>query len=217
MSDQTRILVIGASGLIGRTFVNMHIDRALSILVRSAPGRVLPWRKVHVAHGNDWPKRIAAIKPDILVCAVGTTIKQAGSPVQFRAVDRDLVGACAIAARKAGARQMIAVSSVGASRRVDNLYLKTKGEMEAMVREQGFGRVDIFRPGLLTGPRRDTRRGEALAQRLAPFTDALMWGGLSRFRSMPHDVLARAMWAVTGASARGEFVHHHDEIRALAD
>lgn len=216
MSD-AKLLVIGASGLVGHRFVTMRIDQPLSILVRTAQNLLSPYVKMHIAHGDEWAKRIAAIRPDILVCAIGTTIKQVGGAVQFQAVDRDLVGACASAARRAGARQMIVISSVGANSRSHNFYLRTKGEMEAIVGEQGFARIDIFRPGLLIGSRQESRPGEAFAQRIAPMTDGLLLGSLRRYRSISADTLARAMWAVVGADDAGVFVHHHNEIRMLAD
>ena len=87
---------------------------------------------------------------DVLACALGTTWKKAGkSETDFRAVDQHLVLACARAAKDAGMRQMIAVSSVGADAMAKNFYLKVKGETEQGLGRIGLQRLDILRPGLL--------------------------------------------------------------------
>ena len=67
----------------------------------------------------------------------------------FRAVDQDLVVACGRAAKAAGIRQMIAISSVGADMMAKNFYLKVKGETEQALGRIGLQRLDVLRPGLL--------------------------------------------------------------------
>lgn len=144
-------------------------------------------------------------------------MKIAGSKAAFRAVDFDLVAAFAQAAKQAGARHMIAVSSVGASDKSANFYLKTKGEAETAMAQAGFDRVDFLRPGLLTGGERpESRPGESVAIMLAPLTDLLMVGGLSRYRSIPAPVVAQAIANLALAGGQGRHIHENDAIRALA-
>jgi uncharacterized protein YbjT (DUF2867 family) len=112
---------------------------------------------------------------------------------------------------------MIAVSSVGASASAGNFYLRTKGEAEAAMAQLRFERTDFLRPGLLTGSERpESRPGESMAILLAPFTDLLMVGGLSRYRSIPALLVAQAIVSLALAGGSGEHIHGNDAIRALA-
>lgn len=215
-----RIVIAGATGLVGKQLV---IDLAgqegieIHILVRRKPERVPEGVIVHEAATADWPTEVAAIKPDVAISCLGTTMNTAGSTEAFRAVDFDLVAAFAGSAKRAGARHMIAVSSVGASAKASNFYLKTKGEAEAAMAQLGFDRVDFLRPGLLTGGERpESRPGESVAIILSPLTDLLMVGGLSRYRSIPAQIVARAIASLTLAGGQGKHIHENDAIRALA-
>ena len=63
---------------------------------------------------------------DDAFCALGTTIKTAGSRAAFRRVDFGYVVAFARAARAAGARHFMLVSAIGASVRSALFYLPAK-------------------------------------------------------------------------------------------
>ena len=113
---------------------------------------------------------------------------------------------------------MIAVSSVGASSKASNFYLRTKGEVEDALRALGFDRLDLLRPGLLTGNRAGPPRlGEGIAMAAAPLTDALLHGSLRRYRSIPAERVAQAIARLAGERASGVYIHENDAIRALAD
>lgn len=215
MSDA---LLVGATGLVGGHVAAHYPPAKLTLLARrpAGPGASHPgWR---TAPTDRWEAAVGAARPTILISCLGTTIRAAGSQAAFRAVDHDLVLALAQAARAAGTRQMILVSSVGASARSRNFYLKTKGAVEQGLRALDFDRLDILRPGLLMGDREGpTRWGEGLAMIASPFTDALLHGGLRRYRSIPAATVARAIVALAGDRAPGVHIHENDDIRALAD
>jgi len=154
----------------------------------------------------------------VLVCALGTTWKQAGrDKAAFRAVDQELVLACARAAKAAGARQMIVVSSVGADPRSNNFYLAVKGEVEAQLARLGFSRLDVVRPGLLRGPREGERRiGERAAILASPVVDLLLHGQYRKYRSIKAERVAQAIIGLTQKKMPGRFVLDHDAIQRVA-
>lgn len=215
-----KVVIAGATGLVGKQLVvELAGQEAVQthIIVRRKPERVRAGVIVHQAPPVDWPAEVAVIKADVAISCLGTTMKIAGSKAAFRAVDFDLVAAFAQAAKQAGATHMIAVSSVGASDKSANFYLKTKGEAEAAMAQAGFDRVDFLRPGLLTGGERpESRPGESVAIMLAPLTDLLMVGALSRYRSIPAPVVAQAIANLALAGGKGRHIHENDAIRALA-
>jgi uncharacterized protein YbjT (DUF2867 family) len=163
------MLLAGATGLVGRAFASQwQGPGTLHLLVRRempAPG---PLQRVHVVDFSALPALPAA---DAAVCALGTTLRVAGSQAAFRAVDFDAVLAFARAARAAGARRLAVVSSLGADRQSSTFYSRVKGEMEVAVAGLGYDSVIVARPSLLTGDRsalaQPLRVGERAAQWLA--------------------------------------------------
>jgi hypothetical protein len=99
--------------------------------------------KCHADKTANWAKPgISSLAPNALICALGTTIRKAGSKDVFARVDRDYMAAFAALGRAAGASHFGLVSAVGADARSSNFYLRTKGEAEAAVRACGYLRVD---------------------------------------------------------------------------
>ncbi len=216
-----KIVVVGATGLIGRHVVEelAALDKVtVDALVRSDPGDFPPDCWVHAKPVEDWPALIAEIRPDVAISCLGTTWNKAGkSEAAFRAVDLDLLLEFAKAAREAGARHMISVSSVGADAASRNFYLRTKGEADAGLIAHDFPRLDILRPGLLNGNRgKDSRLGERLGILLSPIADALMQGSLRRYRSIPAAKVAHAISTLALSGGQGRHIHMNDAIRALA-
>lgn len=215
----SKVLLVGATGMVGDAVVNNSGPRSMTILARRGPrDPYAPRHRSIVRPTEDWAGVIADEKPDVLVNCLGTTIRQAGSQAAFRAVDHDLVLAVATAAKQAGAAHMISVSSVGASAQSRNFYLKTKGETEDALRKLGFDRLDLIRPGLLRGDRPGPQRlGEGIATIAAPLTDALLHASFRRYRSISGDTVAAAIVTLAGQAGSGVHIHENDDIRALAD
>lgn len=220
MSD--KILIVGASGLIGGHIVRQLIaegrDKELHLLVRSAYPQDYGAAQLHIKDSAQWRDVIASVKPDIVISALGSTMKKAGSKKAFAAIDRDLVGAVAKASKEAGAKQFITVSSTMADSSASSFYLRTKGQAEDILKAQKFDRLDIIQPGLLRGERQnETRLGEGLAILASPILDNLLHGSLRKFRSIAADIVARAMVSLLNKSQSGAFTHRNDDLWNLAE
>ncbi len=216
------VLIVGATGLIGNLLVRKLIadgrDEGLHLLVRKPLDGDYGAATIHVASNEQWPDIIADAKAVRTVSCLGSTMKKAGSKEAFAAVDRDLVGAVAKAAKAAGARQFIAVSSTMANAQASQFYLKVKGQAEELMRAQQFDRLDIIRPGLLRGERtNDARLGESLAIIASPVMDRLLHGSLRRYRSIDGRDVAAAIAALLTEDAAGDTIYENDEIWKWAD
>lgn len=219
MNQKPKILLIGATGLVGEAVLKHAAlaGRHISYLARR-PADYGAGHDAIIAEKGAWADHIATLKPDILLSALGSTMKQAGSRDAFRAIDYDMQLAAARAANAAGARHIICVSAVGASAKSRNFYLKTKGEVERDIAALDMARVDFLHPGLLLGERHGpSRTGEGLAARFAPFVDRLMVGKLSQYKSVAGDDVARAMLHLAGLGGTGRFVHNSVQITSLAN
>ena len=221
MSKPTRIALVGATGLIGMSLIRLSVNRPdiriVGISRREAalpPGARMEMLLADPAH---WDDAIAAANADVLVCALGTTWAKAGKDeAAFRSVDQDLVLACGKAAKAAGVRQMIAISSVGADPMAKNFYLRVKGETEQQLGKLGLTRLDILRPGLLKGPREELRPAERLGMIASPVADLLMHGAHRKYRSIRAEVVAQAIVGLTREAMAGRFVFEHDAILRAA-
>jgi uncharacterized protein YbjT (DUF2867 family) len=221
MSKPTRIALVGASGLIGSRLIQYGVGRSdfriIGIARRETPLPKGARMELLVADPANWGDGIAAASADALVCALGTTWAAAGKDeAAFRSVDQQLVLACARAAKAAGIRQMIVISSVGADAGAKNFYLRVKGETEQALGKIGIPRLDILRPGLLRGPRNEFRPAERIGMIVSPFADLFLHGEFSKYRSIKADTIARAIIGLTREKAAGRFVFEHDAIQRAA-
>lgn len=218
MSEPKRICLVGATGLIGQAVIARAVGMPEVRLVGVARREVaLPpgaQMEMLLADPSGWDDAIAASAAQVLVCALGTTWAKAGKDkAAFRAVDHDLVLACARSAKAAGIGHMIVVSSVGASIAAKPFYLQVKGQTEDALAKLHFRRLDVLRPGMLIGQRdNDPRAAERLAILAAPLTDLLLHGAWRKYRSISADRVARAILALARSKPGGRFVHHHDEM-----
>lgn len=212
-----RVVLIGASGLIGSHLLGELPGRQLLSLSRSA---VLPpregWREKQGGM-EDWPALLEGEAVDVAIATIGTTWTKVRDWEKFEAIDRHAVVNFARAAKGAGARQLIVVSSAMANAESRNRYLAIKGWMEADVAGLGFDRVDIMQPGLLRGERGKERRiGERIGILASPLLNLLLQGPLDKYRAIDVALVAKAMAALVGREGSGVHVHRNREIRKLA-
>lgn len=217
MSRPVRICLVGGSGLVGTAVIRAAVGREdVRLVAVSRRELALPpgaRMEVLLADPANWGDAIAAAQTDVVVSALGTTIRRVGGDqAAFRAVDHDLVLACARWAVAAGARQFIAVSSVGANPHARNFYLRVKGETETALAKSGVARLDLLRPGLLLGPRQEWRTGEWIGRMASPLLPLVLHGGMRSYRPVHADKVAEAILALSHQKARGRFVHDYDGL-----
>jgi len=222
MSDALRVVLVGSTGLVGRSIMQQCIGRADVRLTGISRREIrLPQgarMEMFVADPDKWGEVIEAVRPTALICALGSTWQNSGQDeAAFRAVDQHLVVNTARAARDAGVPRLVAISSAGADPLAKNFYLKVKGEVESELTRLRFKRCDILRPGLLRGKRVDDPRGkERLAQLAAPLTDLFLRGKMRGYRSVQADLVAAAALGLAGRKAGGRFTHDNDGILRAA-
>jgi len=222
--DTTRIALVGSTGLIGRSVIDICSAGDKVRIVGIARREVaLPQgarMEMFVADPSKWGEVLEAVRPRALICALGTTWKKAGKDeAAFRAVDYDLVLSTANAAKDAGIQNFVAVSAAGADPSSKNFYMRVKGEAERDLSKVGFKRLDILRPGLLRGARHNDRR---LAERLgilaSPIVDPLLGGKWSGYRSIMAHTVAEAALGLSMRQAAGRFSHDNEAmLRAARD
>lgn len=214
------VLIVGATGMVGSHLLQLLLDHPEYERVIACTRRALD--------APPDPKLISVVKPlaefsvadvgsvDDYFCALGTTIKKAGSQASFQHVDRDLPVQTAKIALIAKARRCLIVSSVGADPKSSNFYLRTKGEVEAALAGLQFEALHVFRPSILTGKREDSRPAERLGIAAASALQWAMIGGLRKYRPIPATTVARAMIAAAALPTTGQSTYEYNAILDLA-
>ena len=146
---------------------------------------------------------------DQILCALGTTIKDAGSQEAFRRVDFDYPVAAAKLGLERGATHFLLVSALGANADSRIFYSRVKGEVENALRTLGYRSITIVRPSLLLGNRDQPRVGEEIGRRvgfLAP----------GKYRPVQARDVAFALVDAARADQPGLRIIESDEIRRIA-
>ncbi|WP_164545436.1 NAD(P)H-binding protein [Paenibacillus albus] len=198
-----RSLVLGATGLVGSALLQQLLAdpqcKAVTVLVRR-PLRPSPDMQgygnkltVLTADLDRMDEALTGVEVDTVFCALGTTIKKAGSQEAFRVVDLEYPIALGEWAKAHGASKYIVVSAMGANAASSIFYNRVKGEMEARLTEMGLPELHILRPSLLLGKREEFRLGEKAAILLSPLMKLLMVGRLRMYRPVQATAVAAKM------------------------
>ncbi|MGN0859450.1 MAG: NAD(P)H-binding protein [Stenotrophomonas sp.] len=202
-----RVLLLGATGLVGGHVLQQLLAEPRVAQV-SAPTRralALTHARLHnpVVDFAALPADAAWWAADAVICCLGSTRKQAGSLAAFIRVDRDHVLAAAALARAAGTPCFVLNSAVGADPSSRFAYNRTKGEVEAGLRAQGWPALVLVRPGLIGGERAQRRPAEHAAGVLLEALGPLL---PRAWRINPAGNIAAAMVEAALTAAPGESV-----------
>ncbi|MCW8845600.1 MAG: oxidoreductase [Gammaproteobacteria bacterium] len=216
MSTRKRsALIAGASGLVGGFCLQRLLqDERYSMtysLVRTATRQQHPRLSERLVNFDKLDQTVDFPAVDDVYCCLGTTIGQAGSKEAFEKVDLDYVVAVASLARKNGAQRCMLVSALGADPVSSVFYNRIKGRMEVELQQLDFPALHIFRPSLLTGPRKDFRLGERLATPLAVLLRPVLRGSLARYRAVHADHVASCMVKAAFSPVKGVEIHYPSE------
>lgn len=173
-------MLVGATGLVGRECLRLLLADAdvghIAVLTRRplSPQVHSPKLDTHVFDFDQLNEYDELFAVDSIICALGTTIRQAGSRTRFRTVDYEYPLAFARIGRRRGCSHFLVVSALGANRKSRIFYNRVKGELEEALREVGYPCLTIVRPSLLLGPRAELRVGEEVAKRVSRWLGPLV-------------------------------------------
>ena len=218
MKKKTAI-VFGSTGLIGNLLIEEltkteHYS-VIKSFVRQSTGISEPKVEEIVTDFSNPASFSQLIAGDDIFICLGTTIKKAGSVVNMEKIDRDLPLDIARAALSAGVKGIAVVSSVGASARTSNYYLRIKGEMEEGILQLPFERKAIVRPSMLLGERKEKRTGEMVGKVVMTAFKPVLIGKLMKYRAIHGRDVAKAMIAILN-TPQEKSIFESDELKKLA-
>jgi uncharacterized protein YbjT (DUF2867 family) len=218
--DQKVVLLAGASGYVGSLVLDVLLDAPdisrVFAVTRRPLGREHPHLANRIVQFDQIESQLKGLTCHVAMCALGTTIRQAGSEQAFRQVDVNAVLAFARAARAAQAQRFVVVSSAAANPGSKNFYLRTKGEMEQALAGIGIPNVDILQPSLLLGWRGEIRPAELAGAVIMPLVNPFLVGKREHWRAISARTVANAMVGVTRSSRRGVQRYTYSAIQGLS-
>ena len=221
-STDRSALLVGATGLVGGELLKLLLGdphyRRVHTAGRRAPAINHSKLNAHVVDMAN-PRQLAALpQVDDVYCALGTTIKVAGSQAAFKAIDLDAVVAVAKAAIQANkSARLGVVSAMGADATSSVFYNRIKGEMETAVAQLGFESVSIARPSMLAGDRdslkQATRLGEQIGLKLMTAVSFLI---PANYQAIEAADVANALHRMVTEGRTGARIAMSGELRSLA-
>ncbi|KAF4546756.1 NmrA-like family protein [Lasiodiplodia theobromae] len=204
MANVTTFLA-GSTGLVGSNILNTLLAHPsiahTSAFTRRALSQTSPKLSTLPADPSTaqqepsklWPTLFPnpAPQPSVYFSALGTTRAQAGSVDGQRLIDHDLNLALAQAAKAAGVKTYVLISTGAANSASSFAYLKMKGELEDAVKALGFDHTVILRPGVILGNRQDSRPAEFAVRKVAGLV-GMFGSGFKDFWAQEAEVIAKA-------------------------
>ena len=205
-------LVVGATGAVGREIVR-------GLCENENYDKIIVWarRELNFSHEKletqiinfDEIKNIRPCEVDEIFCALGTTMKQAGSRGQFYKVDVSYPVNIAKWGIASGARRFALISSQGANERSRFFYLRAKGKAEKKIAALGFKSLQIARLPAIKSEREQVRMGELFMVWLFGLLPKFI---LTNYRPMSAKDIAVAVIAAAQTEAKGVQIYHPREF-----
>ena len=214
-------LIIGSTGLIGSQLLELLLDSkeysTVITFVKRDSGIQHPKLKQHIIDFDKPEDYKNFVVGDDFFCAIGTTIKNAGSQDAFRKVDFEYPKTFATIALQNKVKQFLIISSLGADANSGNFYLKTKGEIQDFLKTCNFESVSILQPSLLLGNRKEFRLGEKIGAFFMKLFSFLLIGNSKKYKPIQSEVVANAMFDIAQKKHKGFQIIESDRIQEIAN
>ncbi len=196
MKKKTSLLV-GATGLVGNLCLEYLVACGLYENIIVITRKPLFPKLLHVTNiisdFSDLDELAPHLKAHHVYCALGTTIKKAGSQEAFRKVDFDYPLQVAQIAKANGAEKFMLVSAIGADANSNIFYSRVKGELEAELEKLNFDSLVIAQPSFLLGKRSELRVGELVGKSIASALSFLFISDLEKYKGIDAKIVAKSL------------------------
>jgi uncharacterized protein YbjT (DUF2867 family) len=203
-------IVVGGTGLVGSAVVKRLYQEGTQFvsLTRRPQFNIANANKV-IDFENDRELQTHLVGDTLFYC-FGTTLKTAGSRENFLKIEWSIGQRILRLSKEAGIKNLILVSSQGASAKSSILYSRVKGMLEDFAKSLNFESIAILRPSLLLGERSEDRFFEGLAQRILGPVSKYMKGPLLLFRPIKGELVAERMIELSRAPLSGCHIYEND-------
>lgn len=214
------VLLTGATGLVGRLCLKLLLaDPAfekIKVITRRPLYEEHPKLSAYITDFEKLETLEADLTADIVICCLGSTLKDAGSREQFMKIDHDYPLQIAQIAHRHGGKHFIVISAIGADKKSLFFYSRVKGLLEADIKSIPYETISIFQPSLIDGERKEVRVMEQLTLGIARPLSGLLPRSLNKYKPIEASEIARAICHVAQASTPGIHYYQKNEISNLS-
>lgn len=212
-------LILGATGAVGQQLLRRLVESDKFTKIH-APSR----RDLGIEHKKIIPHPFEEIyKPwkldvqitDFFYC-FGSTLKAAGSNEEFRRLELSIAHEALLVAKQTGVKRFYLVSAQGVAPHSMIPYLRTKAEVEKILKNHTFQSFFLYRPSLLITERQELRVGELVVQRALRPALPLLQRYMSARAPVKVEQVAQAMLVDALKGEEGMFVRENRNIIELA-
>ena len=215
-------ILVGASGLIGK-----HVS---SLLINNKANQIQLNRKSLEVVSEAVEEVIVDLKDensfrgflnaDCIYITTGTrlTLMQLlhiknKDRLSFLEVDFEMPLRIARAAYEKGVKKIALVSAIGANKKSNNFYLKTKGMLEEEILNMGFDKVVIARPGHLLGKRDlPTAKEVKIYELIFKIASPLMVSVLRKYRNIKAESVANSLISSVNEMRNGCVILEYEDM-----
>ena len=215
-------ILVGASGLIGK-----HVS---SLLINNKTNQIQLNRKSLEVVSEAVEEVIVDLKDensfrgflnaDCIYITTGTrlTLMQLlhiknKDRLSFLEVDFEMPLRIARAAYEKGVKKIALVSAIGANKKSNNFYLKTKGMLEEEILNIGFDKVVIARPGHLLGKRDlPTAKEVKIYEFIFKIASPLMVSVLRKYRNIKAESVANSLISSVNEMRNGCVILEYEDM-----
>lgn len=207
-------LVVGATGLVGKELVHQlcahpHYERVIALVRRPLD---IKYPNLEQRLFNFDAPDMQLVEGDDFYCALGTTLKKAGSLAAQRRIDVEYPLEMGKLARQKGVKRYLLVSAIGANAQSGNAYLKMKGDLEEGLAALEFPLLVAARPSFLLGERAEFRLGERIGIGIAQAVGPLMRGPLLKYKGIEGAQVAKALIGAANSGWTGVHILEGDDL-----
>lgn len=208
-----KAILFGASGYIGSCLLPDLLDNTdyeqVSVVVRKTLGIDHPKLKELIGDYHTLHLLKEQIDADEIFITLGTTRAKTPDRDQYYQVDHDYPVAAAKIALEAGAKSVFVVTAVGADANSGIFYTRTKGEIERDIIALNFERTGIFRPSMIMGERKESRKFEKILIKVWAFINPLLIGrSLKKYGGIAGGDIATAMMNAAATQKEKVKIYH---------
>ncbi|MFN4914535.1 MAG: NAD-dependent epimerase/dehydratase family protein [Sphingomonadales bacterium] len=195
-------IIAGASGLVGSALLPLLLDSDEYEKIISVGRKKLPIEHPKLQQIQLQTFDLTAFNThcDHAYCCLGTTIRKAGSKEQFIKVDYDYPMELAKTAIRNGADTFTVITAIASDENSRWFYSRVKGQLENKLRQMGFQNLNIVRPSMLLGPRKEFRLGEWISKQIMVL---FSWLIPTQYKAVKNSAVARCMLNASLMPANG--------------
>ena len=155
-------------------------------------------------------------RADEVYCCIGTTAKKTPDKALYKKIDHGILVTAAKLSKENNINTFLVVSAMGANKKSNVFYNRTKGEMEFDVLQQNIKNTFVLRPSLIGGARKERRILEKIGLVVFKIIQPLFIGKLKKYKITEAEHIALAMINLANSTLTAQIITS-EKIKEIAN